>query len=148
MSQSAKSGRVTTVHKRGRLMPPPFVLPKFGCQRHLLLVIVVALIVVVSLIVIVALIEEFRKNTCAFLPDSGQRLWVEPERTQDCRSDLGSLNKVVDLAPLEECSRDKQGHVSVVQRSATVLSNLLLASRVDHSVIGLNDYVRRSGRSH
>src|SRR5262249_29255218 len=106
----AKSRRVTTVQKRGRLMPPPFVLPKFGCLRHLFSVIVVALVVVVSLIVIVsALIEEFRKNTCAFLPDSGQRLWVEPERTQDCRSDLRSLHKVVDLAPLEECSRDKQG---------------------------------------
>src|SRR5262249_33202847 len=95
---------------------------------------------------LVALIEEFRKNTCAFLPDSVQRVWVEPERTQDCRGDLRSLHQVVDLALLEECSRGKQGHMRVVQRPATVFGNLLLASRVDHPVIGLNEHVRRSGR--
>ena len=93
-----------------------------------------------------AVIEEIRKNSCALLPDSVQRVGVEPERTQDRRSDLSRLHEVSDLALLEECSRDKQGHMRVVQRPATVFGNLLLASRVDHAVIRLNEDVGRSRR--
>jgi hypothetical protein len=109
------------------------------------LVSLVSLVPLVPLISL-ALIEEFRKDTRAFLPDSVQRPRVETDGAQDCGSDLLGVHQIVDLARFEEFGRDEQGHMSVVQRPATVLSNLLLAARVDHAVIGLNEYVRRSGR--
>src|SRR5215468_3553259 len=89
-------------------------------------------------------VEEVWKNACAFFPDRVQRLWGKPEGTQDRRRDLGRMHQVVNLALVEGRSRDKQGHMTVVERPATMLGNLLLASRVDHAVIGLNEDVGRS----
>ena len=48
-------------------------------------------------------IEDSRKIMCVFLPDSVQRLSVEPERAQDRGSDLPCLHEVVDCDLLQRC---------------------------------------------
>src|SRR5579859_2610821 len=96
-------------------------------------------------VVAVAMIEETRKPACAFMSDRVQGVRGKPEGLKDRRSDLGRVHEVIDPAAFADGrSCDKQGHMGVVERPATVLRDLLLSARIDHAVIGLNEDVRSS----